>query len=444
MHCILIFLLAGLLNACGGAGASLVPANHSVTTTQPTVPAAAANPPRPPPGFLSLGSGHTGVYTFEQSISNIGIGIVFNPQRSKTETIAVNGGIQQYLKLSGGANEYLNVQFNSASGHLYLINIKSGNTTVSDYSSYIDWNAGDELKMYLVIQGGSASLYYKSYREIEGQSVNVLSVPLSAGYSFTSVEFGNGANSNYSSATAHLPPDPNAFFGLKVVGEPLLVFTFDDANGSDYTVAYNYMNQRGISGTSFIITRAVGSGTSVMTDAGLRQHFLSWSQVQEMAANGWDFGDHTNDHADLTTLSDAQVRSEFEAVNSAFLANGLSPPRTMAFPYGRSSRNIRNTGLEYRYMLRGTNIQINTRALAHGSVAIIGMGNFAHVISQIEKAIKVGGVIVIVGHQLDSSPETTALFKQVVDYAIPKIKVVTFSELLNIIGLKDANGYYLN
>lgn len=71
-----------------------------------------------------------------------------------------------------------------------------------------------------------------------------------------------------------------------------VVFTFDDGNESDYSVAYKIMSERGLSGVSYIITSHVG-----------KEGKLSWYQIHEMISNEWEFGCHTHTHPHLAKLS---------------------------------------------------------------------------------------------------------------------------------------------
>lgn len=129
------------------------------------------------------------------------------------------------------------------------------------------------------------------------------------------------------------------------VKKPLIVFSFDDGRSTDYTIAYPIMSNLGIKGTSNIITSFVG-----------RDGYLTWSQIKEMKASGWDFQCHTHDHADLTTLTEAQIRLEMENVNNAFTSHELELPKHHAYPRGITNELVTNIISEYRLTQRLTGI----------------------------------------------------------------------------------------
>ena len=101
--------------------------------------------------------------------------------------------------------------------------------------------------------------------------------------------------------------------------KPKVVITFDDGNDSDYTKAYAYMNPLGLNGTSFVPGLSIGS-----TDA-----YMTLAQLQEMYADGWDVGNHSYTHINLTTLTSAEVVAELVADIDYLEGNGM--PRGAKF-----------------------------------------------------------------------------------------------------------------
>lgn len=68
-----------------------------------------------------------------------------------------------------------------------------------------------------------------------------------------------------------------------------------------------------------------------------------------VARSGFTIGNHTEDHADLTTLSAAQVRAELWATSKALRRAGVTPSRLVRPPYGATNaaveRVVRGLGL---------------------------------------------------------------------------------------------------
>lgn len=108
-----------------------------------------------------------------------------------------------------------------------------------------------------------------------------------------------------------------------------LVITIDDSTASQYSVIYPLFLSKGISGTFYITPDWVG-------DEGR----LSWLQILEMYNNGMDIQCHGFDHTQFTTLNEAQVLAQLQAVNDAFVANGLPIPLHTAYPYGATSADV--------------------------------------------------------------------------------------------------------
>jgi peptidoglycan/xylan/chitin deacetylase (PgdA/CDA1 family) len=63
---------------------------------------------------------------------------------------------------------------------------------------------------------------------------------------------------------------------------------------------------------------------------------------------GWDFECHTHTHANLTNLTENEIRAELEAVNAAFIAHGYAPPKHLAYPYGGYGDEVEAVVAEYR------------------------------------------------------------------------------------------------
>jgi peptidoglycan/xylan/chitin deacetylase (PgdA/CDA1 family) len=85
-------------------------------------------------------------------------------------------------------------------------------------------------------------------------------------------------------------------------GRPLpdkpVILTFDDGYEDAYTNAYPLLKKYHMTGTFFIITDFQDQA---------RPGYMTWPQVEEMAAGGERFGSHTRNHADLRGRSIAYL-----------------------------------------------------------------------------------------------------------------------------------------
>jgi len=102
-----------------------------------------------------------------------------------------------------------------------------------------------------------------------------------------------------------------------------LVIAFDDGEDDIYNYVYPIALAEGIKCTFFITTDWVGT-----------PGYVTWAQLQTMAANGMDLQCHTKTHPDLRTLNQAQTDIEFTNANADWVANSLPVPTHLAYPNG--------------------------------------------------------------------------------------------------------------
>lgn len=76
----------------------------------------------------------------------------------------------------------------------------------------------------------------------------------------------------------------------RALPEKAVILTFDDGYEDNYTNAFPLLQRYGMVGHFFIISDFVNQG---------RPGYMSWSQIEEMAAAGQRFGSHSRDHPDL-------------------------------------------------------------------------------------------------------------------------------------------------
>jgi len=145
-------------------------------------------------------------------------------------------------------------------------------------------------------------------------------------------------------------PDTSANSVSLVISQPkvkpehaVIAFTFDDGDVSDYLLAYPILQKYGIKGTSYI--------NPYNPDHNVKKK-LSWDQIKQMYAYGWDFGDHTYTHMDMTKSTPDQIKQSVEKVNTAFTKNGLKIPQVFAYPYGKLNTAAIDAIKQYRKQAR--------------------------------------------------------------------------------------------
>lgn len=81
--------------------------------------------------------------------------------------------------------------------------------------------------------------------------------------------------------------------GYPLPAQPVII-TFDDGYVDNYTQAYPLLKRHGFTATFFIVTDFV--------DRGLKR-YMTWEQIEEMAAAGMEIGSHSRDHPDMRRRS---------------------------------------------------------------------------------------------------------------------------------------------
>ena len=78
-------------------------------------------------------------------------------------------------------------------------------------------------------------------------------------------------------------------FGAPLPAKPIII-TFDDGYVDNYTNAYPLLQEYGFSATFYIVTDYVDRGLT---------RYMTWDQIEEMAAGGMQIGSHSRDHPDM-------------------------------------------------------------------------------------------------------------------------------------------------
>jgi peptidoglycan/xylan/chitin deacetylase (PgdA/CDA1 family) len=121
-----------------------------------------------------------------------------------------------------------------------------------------------------------------------------------------------------------------------------LVVTFDDAHLSVWEHARGPMARLGVPGTVYAPTDYVGAERPMAWDGYDRwlgtEHegelaCMSWSQLRELAAAGWEIGSHTCSHPRLSRLDDDEIGAELERSRRICEEQTAQPCHSLAYPY---------------------------------------------------------------------------------------------------------------
>jgi peptidoglycan/xylan/chitin deacetylase (PgdA/CDA1 family) len=126
--------------------------------------------------------------------------------------------------------------------------------------------------------------------------------------------------------------------------------TFDDGYESVYTRVYPELCERGVTATVFPVVGAIGHDNRWDVRLSFRRfRHLSWEQLKELSAAGFEVGSHTMSHRDLTRMAAPRLRSEL-GDSKRMLEDRLGAPvRSIAFPFGRHNDRVIGEAVEAGY-----------------------------------------------------------------------------------------------
>ncbi|MCL6582714.1 MAG: polysaccharide deacetylase family protein [bacterium] len=108
---------------------------------------------------------------------------------------------------------------------------------------------------------------------------------------------------------------------------PRCIIMFDDGYASTYSVAYDYMQPRGLKGTVYMISNVIGTSG-----------WLTQEDLTTMYNAGWAIANHTSDHSNLSLLTQEQAQEKLIACRNVLNVLGFTrSSRHVAYPYGTYS-----------------------------------------------------------------------------------------------------------
>lgn len=157
--------------------------------------------------------------------------------------------------------------------------------------------------------------------------------------------------------------------------------TFDDGYLSVYERAREVLGGLGVPATVFLPTGLVGRDGPVswpgltpdpMPGDELRP--MSWQQVEELVADGWEVGSHTVSHPRLPELDDQALRRELVASRREVEARTGRWCTTLAYPFGQTDRRVVAAARDAGYVGAVTMGRVGVG----GPLAVPRIGVFCH------------------------------------------------------------------
>jgi peptidoglycan/xylan/chitin deacetylase (PgdA/CDA1 family) len=136
-----------------------------------------------------------------------------------------------------------------------------------------------------------------------------------------------------------------------------VALSFDDGFRTVLTGAAPVLAELGLPATLFLTTGQVGKdnrwpGQPVGAPV---EPMLDWSEVEQLAASGWDIQAHSVSHPDLRALSVARMQEELEGCCAAIQARFGKHPDVFAYPYGYlDARAAALVGARFRHAVTTT------------------------------------------------------------------------------------------
>ncbi len=118
------------------------------------------------------------------------------------------------------------------------------------------------------------------------------------------------------------------------------VITFDDGYVDNYTTAFPILSKHGFTATVFMVTSYING-----------EGFLSWQQLKELVANGWEIEGHTTNHPYLTKIDSSTLLSELNSSKEQLEKNLEQQVKFFAYPYGDLNANVVQALKESGYIM---------------------------------------------------------------------------------------------
>jgi len=137
---------------------------------------------------------------------------------------------------------------------------------------------------------------------------------------------------------------------VQYASKPYLAFTFDDGYTEWPTLVKTAFDNASKKATFYLVT---GTPAYLVAVGQYPANKISDSQVQTLIDAGFDVQCHTDTHPNLTTITEAEVLAQYDAVNAYFSARGWPAPKHTAYPGYSTNANVQAYTATKRLTARG-------------------------------------------------------------------------------------------
>ena len=111
---------------------------------------------------------------------------------------------------------------------------------------------------------------------------------------------------------------------LLPIPDKLVVLTFDDGNKSDFVNVPKVLKKYGF-GATFYVTEGLGFLKNP-------QNYLSWEQIRQLHAMGYEIGNHTQHHRNVSHLKSEELAASLAHIDKRCAENKITKPVTFCYP----------------------------------------------------------------------------------------------------------------
>lgn len=134
-----------------------------------------------------------------------------------------------------------------------------------------------------------------------------------------------------------------AFNNRGVLPAKPFVITFDDGYVDNYTNAFPILEKYRFTASVFMVTSYIGG-----------EGFMSWPQLKELSANGWEIEGHTVNHPYLSQMEKTSMLNELISSKET-LEKGLAKKvKFFAYPYGDVNDKVEQAVKDTGYLMAFT------------------------------------------------------------------------------------------